>query len=219
MTEEPGTGRLEAFSDGVFAIAATLLVLEFTVTHHGDLGRQLLDLWPSYLAYLTSFLTIGIIWINHHSVMETVGRVDRTFLFVNTLLLLVVSFLPFPTRLVAEFLQDTPSNERVAVFAYDATLLLMAIAFNVLWTYARHNRRLIGEDVPESRIRAITWAFRPGVPLYVLVLVVAIWSPLTSVVLTLVLAAFYLPSAALFEPLIARSSASPEKTPGTDDHA
>jgi uncharacterized membrane protein len=222
VTERSGTGRLEAFSDGVFAIAATLLVLEFAVTqgpHAPSLGYQLVhQLWTSYLAYITSFLTIGIIWINHHSVMQTIGRADRTFLFINTLLLLVVSFIPFPTRLVAAYLQD-PGNERAAVFAYDVTLLLMAISFNVLWTYARRNRRLIGEDVPESTIRAITWAFRPGVPLYVLVLVVAIWSPLTSVVLTLVLAAFYLPSAALFEPLIARSSASPGTTPETDGRA
>ena len=199
--ERSGTGRLEAFSDGVFAIAATLLVLEFTVNTGLDappLGHQLLHLWPAYLAYVTSFLTIGIIWINHHSVMETVGRVDRTFMFVNTLLLLVVSFIPFPTRLVAEYLDKAGGGERAAVYAYDATLLLMALGFNVLWTYARRNRRLIGENVSEGAIRAITWAFRPGVPLYVLVLGVAIWSPLTSVILTLVLAAFYLPSAALF---------------------
>jgi len=92
-----GTQRLEAFSDGVFAIAATLLVLEFAVNrHHGapPLGYQLVhQLWPSYLAYATSFLTIAIIWINHHHVMETIDRVDRTFLFITALLLLVVAFL------------------------------------------------------------------------------------------------------------------------------
>ncbi len=196
------TNRLEAFSDGVFAIAATLLVLEFTIRtgrHAPGLGHQLLhDLGPAYLAYVTSFITIGIIWINHHSVMETVDRVDRAFMFINTLLLLVVSFIPFPTRLVAEYLEKSGGGERAAVYAYDATLMLMALSFNALWTYARRNRRLIGENVPESTIRAITMAFRPGVPLYVLVLAVAIWSPLTSVILTLVLAAFYLPSAALF---------------------
>jgi len=199
--EPPGTSRLEAFSDGVFAIAATLLVLEFTVNTNDSapaLGHQLLHLWPAYLAYVTSFLTIGIIWINHHSVMETIARADRTFMFINTLLLLVVSFIPFPTRLVAEYLEKK-SGEGAAVYAYDATLLLMALAFNALWTYARNNRRLIGENVPERTLKAITWAFRPGVPLYLLVLVLAIWSPLSSVVVTLVLAAFYLPSAALFD--------------------
>jgi TMEM175 potassium channel family protein len=83
-------GRLEAFSDGVFAVAATLLVLEFTVNHHSKigLGEQLLDLWPAYLAYVTSFVTIGIIWINHHHTVSLLGRSDRTMLFINNLLLL-----------------------------------------------------------------------------------------------------------------------------------
>ena len=79
-------GRLEAFSDGIFAIAATLLVLEITVPHleeGGSLGRALLDLWPSYLAYATSFLTIGIMWVNHHSVFRQIGETDHRFLFIN----------------------------------------------------------------------------------------------------------------------------------------
>ena len=172
--EESGTTRLEAFSDAVFAIAATLLVLEFTVTtgrHPPSLGYQLLhQLWPAYLAYATSFLTIGIIWINHHHVMETIERVDRTFLFINTLLVLVVAFIPFPTRLEAHYL-ETP-DERAAVYAYGATLLLMAVVFNVLWTYARWNRRLIG-DLPQSTIRAVTLASGIGVPLTGLVLLLA----------------------------------------------
>ena len=135
--ELSGTTRVEAFSDAVFAIAATLLVLEFTVKTGGHgvptLGHQLVhELWPSYLAYATSFLTIAIIWINHHHVMETIERIDRTFLFITALLLLVVAFIPFPTKLVAQFLES--SNERAAVYAYGTTLLLMAIVFNVLWT-------------------------------------------------------------------------------------
>src|SRR5437868_10753670 len=116
------TTRLEAFSDGVFAIAATLLVLEISVdTAHGrQLGNALLDAWPSYLAYFTSFLIIGIIWINHHHCVSLVGRVDRPFLFINTLLMLVVAFIPFPTKLVAVYLQKP--GERPAVYAYAATL-------------------------------------------------------------------------------------------------
>ena len=103
--DEPGTGRLETFSDGVFAIAATLLVLEFSVTSTDDLGHQLLHLWPSYLAYVTSFVTIGIIWMNHHHTVSLLGRIDRTMLFVNNLLLLTVAFLPFPTELVGRAIQ------------------------------------------------------------------------------------------------------------------
>ncbi|MCW2975892.1 MAG: Integral rane protein, partial [Actinomycetia bacterium] len=92
---DAGTTRLETFSDGVFAIAATLLVLEFSVPASSGprLGHELLHLWPSYLAYATSFLTIGIIWINHHYCLQTIARVDRTLLFLNLLLLIVVGFL------------------------------------------------------------------------------------------------------------------------------
>ena len=193
------TTRLETFSDGVFAIAATLLILEISIDSAGthDLGQALLDLWPSYLAYATSFITIGIIWMNHHLCMETIARSDRTHMFLNLLLLLTVSFIPFPTRLVAEYLQKP--GQQSAVYAYAGTFVVMAILYNTWWRYASKNRRLIGEDVPESRIRAISRAFNPGPPIYGVTLLVAVFSPLASVFLTLALAAFYLPSAALFE--------------------
>jgi uncharacterized membrane protein len=191
------TTRLEAFSDGVFAIAATLLVLEIGVSSQGDLGRELLDIWPSYLAYATSFLVIGIIWLNHHHCVSLIGRVDRTFLFVNLLLLLVVSFLPFPTKLVAQYLEKP--GEREAVVAYAVTMLLMAVIYNCWWRYARRSRRLIRDGVHDARLRAVDRAFNPGVPAYAAVLGLAFLSPLASVVVTLVIALFYLPSAALFE--------------------
>jgi uncharacterized membrane protein len=196
--DEPGTGRLETFSDGVFAIAATLLVLEFSVTSYNDLGSELRHLWPSYLAFATSFLTIGIIWMNHHFCVETMARVDRTLMFLNLLLLMTVSFLPFPTRLVAESFKEH-AGEQPAVLAYAATFVLMAVIYNVWWRYASSGRRLIRDDVPDSGIRAINRAFDPGVPLYTVTLLVAFWSPLASVALTFAVAAFYLPSAALFD--------------------
>ena len=193
-----GTTRLETFSDGVFAIAATLLVLEFGVdTAHQSLGSALVDLWPSYLAYATSFITIGIIWMNHHYCVETMARADRTLMFLNLLLLLTVAFLPFPTRLVAEYLQKP--DERAAVYAYAATFVVMATIYNVWWRYASTGRRLIAENVPETTVRTITRAFNPGVPMYGLTLLVAVFSPLASVFLTFAIAAFYLPSAALFD--------------------
>ena len=149
--------RLEAFSDGVFAVAATLLVLEFTVNHHSKigLGQQLLDLWPAYLAYATSFVTIGIIWINHHHTVSLLGRSDRTMLFINNLLLLTIVFLPFPTRLVAEDLHHgvPPGDEKSAVLAYSATFVVMALLHLVWWEYARRNRRLIADTTPDSALR------------------------------------------------------------------
>jgi len=196
--EGSGTSRLEAFSDGVFAIAATLLVLAFTATASDDLGSQLLHLWPAYLAYATSFLTIGIIWINHHFCVEKMARADRTLMFLNLLLLMTVGFLPFPTRLVAESIQKH-AGERPAVLAYAATFVLMAVIYNAWWRYASRGRRLIREEVPDSAVRAISRAFDPGVPMYGVTFVVAFWSPIVSVMLTFAIAAFYLPSAALFD--------------------
>ncbi len=172
-------------------------MLEFTVSSGRDLGTQLLHLWPSYLAYATSFLTIGIIWMNHHFCVEQIGRANRTLMFLNLLLLLTVAFLPFPTRLVAQYLQQT--GEQAAVYAYDATFVLMAVIYNVWWRYASGGRRLIADNVPDSAVRAITRAFNPGVPMYGAVFLVAVWSPLASVALTFAIAAFYLPSAALFD--------------------
>ena len=194
---EPGTGRLETFSDGVFAIAATLLVLEFSVTSGKDLGKELLHLWPSYLAYVTSFVTIGIIWMNHHHTVSFIGRVDRTFLFINNLLLLTVAFLPFPTGLVGTYIRG--DGEQAAALAYAGTLVVMAALHLAWWGYARRNRRLIADGTPDSALRAVDRAYLPGVPLYGTVFVLAFFSPLAAVVLTFAIAAFYLPSAALFD--------------------
>jgi uncharacterized membrane protein len=197
--DEAGTARFETFSDGVFAIAATLLVLTFSVgSGRGlDLGRELLHLWPAYLAYVTSFVTIGIIWMNHHHTVSLIGRTDRTMLFLNNLLLLTVAFLPFPTKLVGDFLRS--GEERAATLAYAATLLVMAILHQAWWQYARRNRRLIADGVPDSALSAVDRAYLPGVPMYGSVLILALFSPLAAVFLTFAIAAFYLPSAALFD--------------------
>jgi uncharacterized membrane protein len=194
---EPGTARFETFSDGVFAIAATLLVLEFTATPGSHLGKELLHLWPSYLAYVTSFVTIGIIWMNHHHTVSLLGRTDRTMQFVNILLLLTIAFLPFPTKLVAQNL--TGAGERAAALVYAATFVLMAALHLIWWRYARNGRRLIADETPDSALRAVDRAYLPGVPMYGAVFVVAFFSPLAAVLITFAIAAFYLPSAALFD--------------------
>jgi len=195
---EPGTARFEAFSDGVFAIAATLLVLEFHVLPGADLGSRLLHLWPSYLAYVTSFVTIGIIWMNHHHTCSLLGRTDRTMQFLNILLLLTIAFLPFPTKLVAQNLQNG-GGEQAAALVYAATFVLMAALHLVWWRYARNDRRLIADETPDSALRAVDRAYLPGVPMYGTVFVVAFFSPLAAVLITFAIAAFYLPSAALFD--------------------
>ena len=131
------TQRLEAFSDGVFAIAVTLLVLEIAVpagSQHDLLGA-FLNQWPSYLAYVVSFSTIGPLWLEHSLITEYLDQVDAILVRLNLLLLLVVSFLPFPTRLLAEYL-NSDNAERVAVSIYGLTLLVALSLLSVLWRYA-----------------------------------------------------------------------------------
>ena len=121
MTE---TARLETFSDGVFAIAATLLILEIKLPEGGQsLTHQLLHLWPSYSAYAVSFLTIGIMWINHHTLFRQVGRVDRTFLAINVIFLMVIAFIPFPTHVLAAHLHQ---DAKAAALFYGLTNIAMA---------------------------------------------------------------------------------------------
>lgn len=131
------TTRLEAFSDGVFAIATTLLVLEIKVPHvetGGNLLQALLQLWPSYLAFLVSFLTIGVMWVNHHFLIGLYHRVDRPLLYINLGLLAVISFIPFPTAVVAAYLVDgTQSQLSAATMLYGIVMLLLASMFSALW--------------------------------------------------------------------------------------
>ncbi|HEU5225218.1 MAG TPA: TMEM175 family protein [Actinomycetota bacterium] len=151
------TDRLETFADGVLAIAATLLILNVD-TQVGervvDLGDRLLAIWPSYVAYAVSFLTIGIIWVNHHAIMEQVEHADRVFLFLNVGFLLVVAFIPFPTRLVAEHIQHEGAT--AAALAYGITLTATAATFNAVWFHASTGGRLLRPDHDPAAVRGIT---------------------------------------------------------------
>ena len=134
MTATNETTRIEAFSDGVFAIAITLLVLDLKVPRELSEGRTLdqilLAQWPGYLAFITSFLTILIMWVNHHRMFTLIGRSDHRLLFYNGLLLMGVTLVPFPTALVAEFLRH--DGERTAALVYSGTFIFIAICFNLL---------------------------------------------------------------------------------------
>ena len=194
-----GTTRLETFSDGVFAIAATVIVLEIGVggARGNELGHALVHIWPSYLAYVTSFVTIGIIWMNHHHTVSLMARTDRTHQFLNVLLLLTIAFLPFPTKLVSDYLHRSGAD--AATLAYTSTLVVMAALHLVWWQYARRGRRLIADEVTDDELRAVDRAYAPGIPIYAIALLVTFASPLAAVLLTFAIAAFYLPSAALFD--------------------
>src|SRR3954451_25315669 len=122
------TRRLEALSDGVIAIAATLLVLEIgrvEVHRSGDLFDAIVDVWPSYMAYVVSFTVIGLIWVAHHSMFERISSVDRPLLFWNLALLLGIGFIPWPTSVLADFIRDGGTNASVATAVYSFTMTLI----------------------------------------------------------------------------------------------
>lgn len=207
------TGRLEAFSDGVFAIAITLLVLDIGVS--GDAGRHLLrsvgDLWPSYLAYVTSFSTIGAAWLGHNAVTEYLDRADSPFVRLNLLLLLVISFLPFPTRLFADYIgEDSP--ERVAVTFYGISFLLASTLLLVLWRYAVW-ARLVRPDADDEEIQFLTQRLTPGLALYLVLLVAGLFVPIVAVIGYLLVAIYYIipfRRGRLYLPLLPKRRRSPQ---------
>ena len=165
--DEPGRGlplnRLEAFSDGVFAIAITLLILEIAVplAAEEDLLGALAREWPSYLAYVISFLTIGWVWIGHAAITSHMERADGLFLRLNLLLLLFVSFLPFPTGLMADYFGKS-EPERVAVTFYGIVLLAIAALISVLWRYARRAKELLRVDATDDELAELRAKLTPG---------------------------------------------------------
>jgi uncharacterized membrane protein len=192
VEETMSRGRLEAFSDGVFAIAITLLILDVTVPHGSGshLAHALVQEWPSYLAYTASFLTIGVIWINHHAILSKVGHVDRSLVFVNIVFLLVVAFIPFPTRLLAEYIRDPNGASTAAVF-YGLTFIMLAAVFDVTWLTIAKGRRLIRDDVPQTDVDDITRSFKPGLPIYIVATMIAFFSPIAGTFIFLALPIFY----------------------------
>lgn len=191
------TGRLEAFSDGVFAIAITLLVLDLKVPHDlpdgPSLLRALLRQWPNYIAFLTSFGTIGIMWINHHRLFTLIKRSDQALLALNGLLLLGVTAVPFTTALVAEYIQRR--GDHVAAMVYNGTFTILAVVFNVLWRYASHKNRLLHPNAGPTTVNAISRAYAVGPPAYLLSFVLAWVSVPASLAMNIALAVYFaLPS-------------------------
>ena len=190
------TARIEAFSDGVFAIAITLLVLDLHVpgpADTGPLGSWLAAQWPSYLAFVNSFATIGIMWINHHRLFTLIRRADHTLLILNGLLLLGVTVVPFPTALLASALHRP--DARVAALVYAGTFTAIAIVFNLLWHYSATGGRLLDPRVNPRAVRAITRAYALGPLVYGLAWCLAFVSVAARVGLTVALAVYFaLPS-------------------------
>jgi uncharacterized membrane protein len=189
------TARLETFSDGVFAIAATLLVLELKLDGRGSVTHQLVHLWPSYAAYAISFATIGIMWINHHAVFRQIRKVDRTFLAINVIFLMVIAFIPFPTHVLAAHLHH---DAQAAAFFYGLTNIFMAVMFSSVWFYAARGRRLIAPEADQRTITGISRAFRPGIPLYTIATASSFLSAWLALGLYAGLAVFYVLESSIF---------------------
>ncbi len=186
--------RLETFSDGVMAIAITLLVLDVRVPHPGpgqSLGHALAHIWPSYAAYATSFLVIGIIWVNHHQMFKLFAGTNYPFLMYNVLFLMVLSFIPFPTALVADALQ-VKDGLRTATLVYGGTMFAMAVMFNVVWLYAAKDRRLLVDGVSDEVIARGTRSYRLGPTLYLVITLLAFLSPYVSLSLFAAFALYWL---------------------------
>ncbi len=193
-TTGPGTSRTEAFSDGVFAIAITLLVLEIRVPE-GDEGRllnELLAIWPPYAAYAISFLTIGVMWLHHHHQMSFLATVDRGLLNRNLALLAMVGFLPFPTALLARYATATDSaDQRAAVAAYGFSMILLSAAFALLWDSVKRRQELQTVDADSTSIRTSRNRSCMAIAWYAAATAVAVLAPWVSLaVFALIATAF-----------------------------
>ena len=182
------TDRLEAFSDGVFAIAITLLALDLPRPDGPDLWHELGTAWESYAAFLVSFLTIGIIWVNHHALIDRIDRADRTLLFLNLALLMWVSIIPWPTGLVADRLGEDGAS--AAVVVYSGAFLAMAITFRAVWVHARTTGAL-GALTP-AQVAHLDRRNAVGLSAYSVAVVLAFVLPAASLALCFLVAAFFL---------------------------
>jgi uncharacterized membrane protein len=218
MTEQRGnyvqltpSRRLEALSDGVFAIAITLLVLDLGVPareelDQGGLGAALAHQWPAYFAYLVSFLVIGIIWVNHHTMFSKVNLVDRPVLFANLALLLVVSVIPFRTRLLGEYL-TAGADAHTAAAIYSSIMLAMGLAYSVLWITVTRDVGLPHDHVDPIASRAALRRFGLGNVAYLATIGLSFVSAIATLSLHAALAIYY------FDQLAA-SQAARRRAPG-----
>jgi uncharacterized membrane protein len=165
--------RVEAVSDGIFAIAITLLVLTISAPEDFDhLASDLADRWPSLAAYMVSFAVIGIMWFNHHAIFTLLDAVDSGLFYLNLLLLMTIGFLPYPTGVLGEALHRG-EGQRTAAVVYSVTMTANALAWGALWLYASAGRRLLSPAFPESRRRIASLAFTAGIGAYALTIAVA----------------------------------------------
>jgi uncharacterized membrane protein len=211
MRSEVETARLEAFSDGVFAIAITLLIIEVGVNAGGgSLAHRLAEQWPSYAAYVVSFAMIGIIWLNHHQMFKSIRSADHGLFVLNLALLLVVSFIPFPTKIMGDELHGTFADRRTAALFYGSTFVAVSLAFNALWLWAARGRRLIEPRTIQPSVDAHTRRNLLGIPAFTVATLVAFWSPEVALILYGAIALSYLLPGDWVNPLLVPELRTPE---------
>ena len=187
------TNRVEAFSDGVLAIAITLLILEIRVPHaeEGGLASALAEQWPSYAAYAVSFAVIGIMWVNHHRIFHLVKAVDRPLLFINLLLLLFIAAIPFPTALLAEYLDVGGRDSHIAAAVYSANATGCALAFNMMWRWIVRRGTLLHDHISVENLRKGTRRFTLGLIVYPIAIGVSFVSAPLTLALHALTAVYY----------------------------
>src|SRR5579875_3418504 len=197
--EVVGIDRLLALSDGVFAIALTLLVLDLhePTVSHGVLGVVLRQ-WPAYLSYALSFLIIGIIWAQHHLMFRFIQRTDHVFILINVIFLMWVAVVPYPTGLLARYL-DNPTERQTAIAIYTGVFALGGVLANLWWLYASRGDRLLRDKVDRAEVRKLTWNYAVGPVFYMLAFALSFVSPPAGVALIVLTNLFYAVS-----PLLAR---------------
>ena len=186
-------GRVEAFSDGVFAVAATLLIFNITIDKAGPGGllAALLAAWPKYAAYVASFLTIGVMWINHHSLFERIARMNRALVFLNLLLLMAIVFLPFPTAVLGNNIQ-VAGDANTAASLYGLNASVIAVLFSGVWTYALTHPDLLAPGVDREEAMRSWPRFSIGLVAYLACIPLGQISPMAVVIVCAALGVYYL---------------------------
>ncbi|MGD0582599.1 MAG: TMEM175 family protein [Bacteroidales bacterium] len=192
---EKETSRVEAFSDGVFAIALTLLILGIRVPDLGDfvtsdkLYKALINLWPSYFAFILSFLAVLIMWINHHGFFKYLRKINPAFLFANGFLLLAVTFINYPTAVLARYF-ETPAFNIASAF-YCGSMVLISVAFNLLWFSSAYKRRLVKEEISDALIVKIRNAYWFGFFIYLAAFIISFFLPFAGLITCISLWVFW----------------------------
>lgn len=191
--EQKETGRVEAFSDGVFAVAVTLLILTIQVPpfeSHKDIPQWVLGQWPFFLAYAVSFLSILVMWANHHGIFNLVIRTDRVLIILNGVLLMMITFFDYPTAIIAAALHEQ-RDQRFAAMFYTGTLVVLTIVYQLFWRYIATHPSLIDRHVSPATIQRITREYRFGPVFYLIAFGLAYINVLAGILATLLLAIYF----------------------------